>query len=316
MASHFFKLKKEKTMKLFNLIFFAFILSFGMQSQELVSGKATLTRVASGIYEVKKTDGTLKKINIRPNEDLRVQGTLAVLFSDCETVRKAVFDLQLINEGQLIQIVKKYNNCTYSPFEPSDKEVKQAANFQGDKYKLFASIGGSLNRISFFNFDDYENLTQGQVSFGVAATPGFIGSLQGNLYFTLEASAAFSGDKDYNNSPFTTNFKKNSYRASLGTEYHFNKNGAIKPLVGIGVGLVQDRYKGAYDDYRIEGSEGSAYFVPKAGILFSLDDKKSLGIILSYIPEYENNLTIWDGEEIVPLVIDTHYINAGLYLYF
>ena len=70
---------------------------------------------------------------------------------------KAVFDLQLINEGQLIQIVKKYNNCTYSPFEPSDKEVKQAANFQGDKYKLFASIGGSLNRISFFNFDDYEN---------------------------------------------------------------------------------------------------------------------------------------------------------------
>ena len=33
-----------------------------MQAQELVSGKATLTRVASGIYEVKKTDGTLKKI--------------------------------------------------------------------------------------------------------------------------------------------------------------------------------------------------------------------------------------------------------------
>jgi hypothetical protein len=47
-----------------------------------------------------------------------------------------------------------------------------------------------------------------------------------------------------------------------------------------------------------------------------LDEKKSLGVILSYIPEYENDLSFWNGEEIVPLIIDTHYINAGLYFYF
>lgn len=303
-------------MKSIKLLLLVFFVSFGIQAQELVTGKATLTRTTEGIYEIKKTDGTLKKINIRPNEDKHVQGTLAVLFKDCEELRQSVFESRIVTEGQLIQAMERYNKCNYTTFEPTEKEIEQAANFQGDEYKLFASIGGSLNRISFFNFNDYENLTQGQLSFGVAATPGFIGSLQGSLYFTLEASAAFSDDKDFSNSPFTTSFKKNSYRASLGTEYHFNKNGSIKPLVGIGVGLVQDRYKGTYDDYNVKGSEGSAYFVPKAGILFSLDDKKSLGVIFSYIPEYENNLTIWNGEEIVPLVIDTHYINAGMYLYF
>ncbi len=303
-------------MKLLKLVMLVFLVSFGMQAQELVSGKATLTRVASGIYEIKKTDGTLKKINIRPNEDKHLQGTLAVLFSDCEQLRQSVFDSQLFTEGQLIQAVEKYNNCDYKPFEPTEKEIKQAANFQSDEYKLFASIGGSLNSISFFNFGNSENLAQGQLSFGLAATPGFLGSLQGNLHLTLEASAAFSGDRNFGNSPFTTNFKKNSFRASFGTEYHFNKNGSIKPLIGISVGLVRDRYNGNYDGYKIKQTEGSAYWEPKAGVLFSLDAKKSLGVIVSYIPEYENDLSFIGNGEIVPLIIDTHYINAGLYLYF
>jgi len=303
-------------MKSFILLLLVFAVNYGLQAQELVSGKATLTRVASGIYEVKKTDGTLKNINIRPHEDKHVQGTLAVLFSDCESLRQTIFDSQIVSEGQLIQAVEKYNNCDFTPFEPTEKEATRAANFQGDEYKLFASVGGSLNKISFFNLDDYENLIQGQLSFGVAATPGFIGSLQGSLYFTLEASAAFSGNKDFSNSPFETNFKKNSYRASLGTEYHFNKEGKIKPLIGIGIGLAQDRYDGNYDNYEIKGSEGSAFFAPKAGVLFSMGAKKSLGVIVSYIPEYQNNLTFWDGEEIVSLIIDTQFINAGLYLYF
>ncbi len=303
-------------MKLLKLLSLVLLVNFGMQAQELVGGKASLTRIATGIYEIKKTDGTLKKINIRPNEDNHVQGTLAVLFSDCEKLRQSVFDSQLITEGQLIQAVETYNNCEYTPFEPTEKEVKQAENFQGDEYKLFASIGGSLNRISFFNFDDYENLTQGQLSFGVAATPGFLGSLQGNLYVTLEVNAAFSGDKDFENSPFQTNFKKDSQKANLGLEYHFNKNGTIRPLVGIGVGLSSDHYNGNYNGYDIDERDGSAFTIPKLGVLFSLDDKKSLGVILSYIPEYENDLSFINNDGIVPLIIDTHYINAGLYLYF
>jgi hypothetical protein len=303
-------------MKSIKLLLLVFFVSFGIQAQELVTGKATLTRTAEGIYEIKKTDGTIKKINIRPNEDKHVQGTLAVLFKDCEELRQSVFESRIVTEGQLIQAVERYNKCNYTTFEPTEKEIEQAANFQGDEYKLFASIGGSLNRISFFNFDDYENLTQGQLSFGVAATPGFIGSLQGSLYFTLEASAAFSGDKDFSNSPFTTNFKKNSYRASLGAEYHFNKKGSIQPLIGIGAGLVRDHYDGKYDGYKIKQTEGSAFLIPKAGVLFSLDDKKSLGVIVSYIPEYENDLTFIGDGDIIPLIIDTHFINASLYLYF
>ncbi|KJJ39945.1 porin family protein [Aequorivita vladivostokensis] len=303
-------------MKSIKLLLLVFFVSFGIQAQELVTGKATLIRTAEGIYEIKKTDGTIKKINIRPNEDKHVQGTLAVLFKDCEELRQSVFESRIVTEGQLIQAVERYNKCNYTTFEPTEKEIEQAANFQGDEYKLFASIGGSLNRISFFNFDDYENLTQGQLSFGVAATPGFIGSLQGSLYFTLEASAAFSGDKDFSNSPFTTNFKKNSYRASLGAEYHFNKKGSIQPLIGIGAGLVRDHYDGKYDGYKIKQTEGSAFLIPKAGVLFSLDDKKSLGVIVSYIPEYENDLTFIGDGDIIPLIIDTHFINASLYLYF
>lgn len=303
-------------MKSIKLLLFLLLASFGMQAQELVTGKAVLTRVSTGIYEIKKEDGTTKKINIRPNEHNHVQGTLAVLFSDCEKLRQSVFDSHLVTEGQLIQAVETYNNCEYTPFQPTEKEIKQAANFQGDQYKLFASIGGSLNRISFFNFDDYENLTQGQASFGIAATPGFIGSLQGNLYVTLEVNAAFSGNKDFGNSPFQTNFRKDSQKANLGLEYHFNKNGSIRPLLGIGIGLSSDHYKGNYNGYDLNERDGSAFAIPKVGVLFSLDEKKSLGVIVSYIPEYENDLSFWNGEEIVPLIIDTHYINAGLYLYF
>ncbi len=303
-------------MKSFKLVLLVLLASFGMQAQELVTGKAVLTHVATGIYEIKKEDGTTKKINIRPNEDNHVQGTLAVLFRDCEKLRQSVFESHLVTEGQLIQAVETYNNCEYTPFEPTEKEIKQAANFQGDEYKLFASIGGSLNRISFFNFDDYENLTQGQGSFGIAATPGFIGSLQGNLYVTLEVSAAFSGDKDFGNSPFETNFRKDSQKANLGLEYHFNKNGSIRPLIGIGIGLSSDHYKGNYNGYNLNERDGSAFAIPKLGVLFSLDEKKSLGVILSYIPEYENDLSFRTEDDIIPLIVDTHYINAGLYLYF
>lgn len=287
-----------------------------MQAQELVKGQATLTKIKNGVYEIKIEDGTPKKIDIRPNVEEHLQGTLSVLFKDCEETRKSVFDLREITESNLVKTIKDYNNCIYTPFEPTEKEIRQAANFQGDQYKLFASLGASLNRISYFDLDESESLTQGQLGFGLAATPGFVGTLQGNLYFTLEVKAAFSGDKDFSNSPFETNFRKNSYKGSLGAEYHFNKNGSFQPLIGIGVGLVQDHYNGSYGSYKIKRTDGSSYWTPKLGVLFSLDEKKSLGFIVSYIPEYENDLSFEsDGEEI-PLIINTYNINAGLYLYF
>lgn len=303
-------------MKLFKLFLLALMTTFGMQAQELVAGQATLTKIQNGIYEIKKEDGTVRTIDIRPNVEEHLQGTLSVLFNDCEKTRQSVFNLIEIIESNLVKTVKEYNNCDYTPFELTEKEVKQAANFKEDQYKLFASVGASLNRISFFDLDDHENLTQGQLSFGLAATPGFIGSLQGNLYFTLEVSAAFSGNKDFSNSASSTNFKTDTYRGSMGTEFHFNKNGTIQPLIGVAVGLARDHYNGHYDDYKIKQTQGSAFWVPKAGVLFSLDEKKSLGLIVSYIPEYENDLSFISNGEVIPLIINTHFINAGVYFYF
>lgn len=304
-------------MKTLKLVLLALIASFGMQAQELVAGQATLTKIKNGIYEIEKEDGTLKTIDIRPDAENYTRGTLAVLFKECEVSRQAVFNLIEITESNLVQAVKDYNNCDYTPFEPTSKEIKRASDFQGDQYKFFAGLGASVNRIDFFNQDDYESLTQGELSFGIAATPGFTRSLQGNLYFTLELNAAFSGDKDFSKSPFDTNLKKNSYQASFGAEYHFNKNGSIQPLIGVGVGLAHSEFRGSYNDYEIKENQGNGFWMPKIGVLFSLDEKKSLGLIVSYIPKYGNDLSFINSEEeIIPFTFETHHLNAGLYLYF
>lgn len=303
-------------MKVLKLLLLTLLVSFGMQAQELVTGQATLTKIQNGIYEIKIEDETIKTIDIRPNVEERLQGTLSVLFKECEETRQAVFNLREITESNLVETVKNYNNCDYTPFEPTEKEVKQAAKFQVDQYKFFAGIGASINRISYFRLDDYENLTQGQLSFGIAATPGFVGGLQGNLYFTIEVNAAFSGSKDFSNLPFPTNFKKNSFRGSLGAEFQFNKNGSIQPLIGAGVGFLRDHYNGYYNDYQINQTENNVFWIPKVGVLFSLDERKSLGLIVSYIPKYENTLSTMTNKQDVPLIVDTNNINAGLYLYF
>lgn len=303
-------------MKLIKLLLLALITNFGMQAQELVVGQASLTKLQKGLYEIKKEDGTVKTIDIRPNAEEHIQGTLSVLFNDCEKTRQSVFNLTEITESALVKTVTEYNNCDYTPFKLTDKEIKQAANFKGDQFKLFGSVGASLNRISFFQLDDSENLTQGQISFGLAATPGFLGSIQGNLHLNMEVSAAFSGDKDFSNSPSNTNLRKNTYRWNLGAEYHFNKNGTIRPLIGVAAGLARDHYNGNYNSYKIDQTKGSAFWTPKVGVLYALDEKKWLGVILSYIPEYENDLSFINKDEVIPFVVNTHFINAGIYLYF
>lgn len=303
-------------MRRFKLLWLIFLTSMSIQAQDLVTGKATLTKIKDGLYQI-KIDDAAKEVDIRPNREEHIQGTLSVLFKDCESLRQSVFQMKKITEDNLISTVKKYNNCSYTPFQPTEKEIREAANFQGDKLKLFAKLGMSVNRTRFFNQGDYESQTQSEVGIGIAATPGFLGSVQGNLYFTLEVEAAFSGEKEFDNSPFVTNFKKNSYQGSLGAEFHFNKKGSFQPLLGIGVGLTRDHYNGNFDSYKIKETVGSGFVNPKAGVLFSLDEKKSLGIIVSYIPKYTNDLSFLNQEEeVIPFTIDTYYLNAGLYLYF
>lgn len=303
-------------MKSINLLLLFFLACMSSQAQELVSGKASLSRVNYGVYEI-KIDSITKRLDIRSNSEKRNQGILSVLFKDCEEVRQSVFQISELTEGNLISTIRKYNSCNYTPFQLTEKEAERAANFQGDQLKLFAKLGVSLNQISFFDSGNTEPQTQGQIGFGIAATPGFLGDLQGNFYFTLEVDAAFSGDKVFNNSPPHTNFRKNSYRENLGIEYHFNTNGTFQPLIGLGVGLSQDHYSGNYGGYTIKESVGNGFINPKAGVLFSLDNKKSLGLILSYIPKQNDDLSFRNEErEVIPFVIDTHYFNAGIYFYF
>lgn len=303
-------------MKSINLILLFFLASLSFQAQELVTGKASLFKIENNVYEI-KIDSTITRLNIRPDFEKHIRGTLSVLFKDCEELRQSVFQISEITEGKLIAAVEKYNNCNYTPFQLTEKEAERAAKFQKDELKLFAKLGASLSRVGFFDSENYESQAQGQIGFGIAATPGFLGSLQGNIYFTLEVEAAFSGDKEFDNPPLQTNFKQNSYRGSLGAEFHFNKNGSFQPLIGIGVGLTQNQYKGRYDIYNISETVGNAFVIPKAGVLFPLDNKKSLGLILSYIPKQENDLSfINEDKEVVPLIIDLHYFNAGFYLYF
>lgn len=303
-------------MQSIKLLLVAIFVCAGMQAQELVKGQATLIKIKEGVYEIKKEDGTVKKIDVRPNANTHLQGTLSVLFKDCEKTRLSVFELITISEYDLIKTVKEYNNCDYSQYKPTEKEVEQAANFQGDQFKLVGSIGASLNNINFFNLNNNENLIQGYLSFGIAATPGFLRNLQGNLYFTFEANAAFSADKEFKNAPFSTNFKKDTYKISLGAEYHFNKNGTFQPLIGIGVGLANDHYRGQYDIYTIKQNKGSTFWTPKIGALYSLNEKNAIGVIVSYIPKYENDLSFIANKEVIPLFINTSVLNAGLYYYF
>lgn len=303
-------------MKSIPLILLFFLACMNSQAQDLVSGKATLSKVSNSVYEI-KVDSITKRLDLKSDTKNRNQGILSVLFKDCEEVRLSVFQISELTEGKLISTVKKYNDCNYTPFQLTEKEAERAANFQVDQYKLFAKLGMSLNQVSFFDSGDYENQTQGQLGLGIAATPGFLGTFQGNVYFTFEVDAAFSGDKEFDNSALVTNFKRNSYRGSLGVEYHFNKSGPVQPLIGIGVGLSQNYYNGSYDGYLIEETVGNGFVNPKAGILFPLGDKKSLGLILSYIPKQSDDLSFRNEEkEIIPLVIDTHSFNAGLYFYF
>lgn len=304
-------------MKTITLLMLISILSISTsRAQELVNGKAVLTKESSGIYNL-KVEGQTKIIDIRPNKQEYVKGTLSVLFNDCERLRQAVFDLPQIDERILISTVKEYNDCSYAPYAPTKKEIEKAERFRGDQFKVFANLGTSFNQITFIEGGSSETHIQGNVGVGVAASPGFLGSLQNNLYFTLDAGMAFSGEKDFSNVSYATKLRRNSFQSSLGAEYHFNKNGSFQPLIGIGVGLRQDYYKGSFNSHDINDHEGSAYILPKTGILFKINDSNSLGLLVSFIPNSTTDLYFRNEQgEVESFSIDTSQINAGLYLYF
>lgn len=284
----------------------------------IVSGKASLIKLSDEKFEIVKSDGTSKIINTNFDWSKKAQipGILAVLFNDCNEIRDEINDYTVFDEGNLKILTSSYNNCSYESYMPSEKEVRQSNNFSEDAFGFYVGAGASVNRISFFNFDDYETLTQPEILVGIQATPGFTGSVQGNLYFTAALSAAISSDKEFDNAPFETNFSKNSFRFTLGTEYRFLKEQNIQPFIGIGIGAAVESFDGTYNGDPINQSEANIFFQPKAGILFNTGNGKQIGFNISFIPEYESNLSFRKNGQVVPLIIDSHYFGGGLTYHF
>ena len=77
----------------------------------------------------------------------------------------------------------------------------------------------------------------------------------------------------------------------IGLEYVFNKAGMLSPFLGIGYGYTSDYFRGAIGTIDFKDQDQNAFFSPKAGVLYKLKNGNHLGLTVSYISEYKNDLT-------------------------
>ncbi len=284
-------------------------------AHSLVSGKASLYQVGNTNYAIER-DGTVRIVNLAEDQST-LAGTLAVLFEDCNSFREQLFKDDRFSEKDLKRFTEAYNNCDYnSAYTPTEGEVKRANAYQADAARFYAGFNAAFNSVSFFNLDNTEGQTGFGIHAGVAASPGFTGSLQGNLYFTLEGSASFAGDKDFGNASTVVNFKVNTYRLVLGTEYHFNKKGTVQPFLGLGIGVTSDSFDGTVSNVPFDITGGNTIYVPKAGVLFRLKNGKHIGVVGQYISEYENDLSLRNGGVVVPLEVNNQVFTVGVSYFF
>lgn len=281
----------------------------------IISGKGNLYKVNTSQYLVAVENG--KNAIIDTNSDAnKIPGTLAVIFEDCNSIRDTLNNEDNFNEGALRKIVSAYNSCSYGAFSPTEKEIKNANTHNTDQASFYAGIGGGLNSISFFDSNDTESLASGQLQIGVIASPSFFGRIQGNLFVTLEGSAGFSGDKDFGSVADSTSFSVNSYRASIGLEYLFNKTGKIKPFVGVSVGVTSDTFDGEVNGFSFDITGGNTIVIPKIGARLQLPNKKHVGVTLSYLSEYENNLSFPVNDTVIPLIVNNQNFTLSFNYYF
>jgi hypothetical protein len=125
---------------------------------------------------------------------------------------------------------------------------------------------------------------------------------------------SFGGDKTFENQP--TNFSANTARLIFGSEYYFNKNGKIKPFLGIGIGLTRDFYEGSVSNSSFKIDGGDPIWTPKIGLLYAINSNNDIGITFNYIPEYTNNLSFPSDNMIIPLIVRSSYYNFALNFYF
>jgi len=284
-------------------------------AHSLVSGKASLSHLGGDNYLILKEDGVSRLLNISKNTS-QLPGELAVLFGDCNSLRDNLFKTDEFNESTLIDYSSQYNNCDYSAYSPTEKEVKWANSQQPDKARFYAGAGVGFNSVSFFDSSDTEGLTGFGIQVGVMVSPGFLGKAQGNVHISLEGSANFSGDNDFGNAGTPVNLKVNTYRLLLSTEYVFNKTGTFQPFVGFGIGGTSDSFEGNVNGRTFDISGGNVIYAPKAGVLYKLKNGKHIGLVATYIPDYENDLSFPDGEAVIPLIVNSQYLNIGINYFF
>ena len=300
----------------YTTLFILLLTGFSISAQQLVTGKATLEKTNKRIYTISKSDGISKTIDLDSEHKNNIKGILAVLFEDCGDLRDDIFATEYFDEKTLTAYTHSYNNCDYSNYAPTEKELNKVNAKKIDGLRFFAGLDFGMKNISFFDDSRTEVLNQFGATIGLMATPGFLGSLQGNLYFSFQATVSFGGEKTFKYAPQSTSFSANTSRLMLGSEYYFNKNGKIQPFLGIGFGLTSDSYKGNVDNAPFKINGGDPIWTPKIGLLYAIDSSNNLGITFSYIPEYTNDLRFPDDDTIIPLIVKSSYYNVALNFYF
>lgn len=281
----------------------------------LEDGNASLYQINGSEYLITTKAGKYKVINL-DKDKARIPGILALLFSDCNTIRASLNRVGLYKEHNLIKSVQTYNVCDYALYAPTPNEIEAAAAHNTDLANFYLGAGAGFSDITFGDNNDGETLVSAQFQLGVIASPNFFGTLQGSLFFALEGNAAFASEQTFSNVQNDINFKASTYRLLFGLEYRFNKNGLLQPFVGALAGPSGDYYEGTIDGNNFDVSGGSAILVPRAGLRYKLDNGDHIGLTVSYVTQYENNLSFSAQDEIIPLVINVETLTFGLNYYF
>ncbi|MDG2052325.1 MAG: hypothetical protein P8J69_00910 [Flavobacteriaceae bacterium] len=279
----------------------------------LVSGKASLYELRDDNFLI-VNENKVQKFNLEIDKQ-QIPGILSLLFNDCNSVRDDINKTAEFSANTLISLTNSYNNCEYGTYVPTETEINKANTYNTDIFRLYAALLGSFNNTKAN--DNGTNSSNGfGFGFGLAASPSFMGKLQGNIYIDFDFSMIFSGDTSFKNGGVPLNYKVNSYRFSLGLEYIFNKKGVLSPFLGIGYGYTSDYYNGSIETINFKDHDQNYFFLPKVGVLYKLKNENHLGLTVSYISEYENDLTFIYNESSNPLVIKNSFVTIGLNYYF
>lgn len=279
----------------------------------LVSGKAALYKLTNDDFLIINNKAS-QRFNL-DNDKQQIPGTLSLLFNDCNSVRDEINKTEEFSEKTLSKLTNSYNNCDYGTYVPTETEINKANTYNTDTFRFYTALQGSFNNTNVNNYGSNSSNGFG-LGIGLASSPSFMGKLQGNIYIDFDFSMIFNGDNNFENGSTPLNYKVNNYRLSIGLEYVFNKEGMFSPFLGIGYGYTSDYYNGTIGTIDFKDHEQNFFFNPKVGILYKLKNEKHLGLTVTYITEYENNLSFIYNEEYNPLVIKNSFITLGLSYYF